>query len=180
MATAEQIRELNEKNAQERAALLALLDGMSEEGAETRPPEGDGEDGWSVKEQLSHLAQMEVSYRAWVQRAIAEDRPNIATGTQTDPVAFPLDRAHEATVAEHAAELVSQRERTQSVIAGIAPEQYERTASSPAFGELTVMQWLRSYYRHDRMHQAQIEGRESDYQPRFLSGEEPDQRRPRA
>ncbi len=177
MATAEQIRELNEKNTQERAALLALLDGMSEERAEERPPEGDGEDGWSVKEQIAHLTQMEVSYRAWVQRAIAEHRPNIATGTQTDPVAYALDRAHEATLAEHVEELKRQRERTQRVIAGIAPEQYERTASSPAFGELTVMQWLRSYYRHDRMHQAQIQGRVSDYRPRFLGGAEPDQRR---
>jgi hypothetical protein len=44
------------------------------------------------------------------------------------------------------------------------------------FGELTMIQWLRSAYRHDRMHLAQVQGRPSEYQPRFLTGE-PDQRR---
>jgi hypothetical protein len=47
------------------------------------------------------------------------------------------------------------------------------------FGTLTVLQWLRSYYRHDRMHQAQIAGRPSAYRPRYASGAEPDQRRTR-
>jgi hypothetical protein len=58
----------------------------------------------------------------------------------------------------------------------LKPEQFERRATTEAFGELTVLQYLRSYYRHDRMHLAQIENRPSDYQPRFLTGE-PDQRR---
>ena len=43
------------------------------------------------------------------------------------------------------------------------------------FGSLTVLQWLRSFYRHDRQHGAQIEGRVSDYQPNF-KGKEPNQR----
>jgi hypothetical protein len=44
------------------------------------------------------------------------------------------------------------------------------------FGTLTVMQWLRSYYRHDRMHYDQVRGAEPTYKPRF-TGAEPDQRR---
>jgi len=39
-----------------------------------------------------------------------------------------------------------------------------------------VMQWLRSYYRHDRMHSDQVSGRDPAYKPRFTNGE-PDQRR---
>jgi hypothetical protein len=45
------------------------------------------------------------------------------------------------------------------------------------FGELTVLQWLRSFYRHDRMHTDQIAGRDPEYKPRFVGGQEPDQRR---
>jgi hypothetical protein len=41
-----------------------------------------------------------------------------------------------------------------------------------------VLQWLRSFYRHDRQHCAQIQGRKSDYQPNF-AGKEPNQRRMR-
>ncbi len=176
MATPEQITELTTKMEQQRTRLLDLARGLEEAAAEVRDPEADGEAGWSAKEQLSHLAQMEVSYRAWVERALAEDRPDVGTGTTTDPVAIPLAEAHEHPVSGHIAELVMQRGRTLEVIATIEPEQYERTASTQAFGELTVMQWLRSYYRHDRMHTAQIQGESSDYQPRYAGGAEPDQR----
>jgi hypothetical protein len=176
MATEEQIRELIEKMGEERAALVAVASTLDEAAAEFRPPEGQGEEAWSSKEQLSHLAGMETAYRAWVERALAEDRPDVTTGTHPDPIAYPMERAHDATVAEHLAELSRQRDRTLELIAGLSPEQYERTASNANFGELTVLQWLRSYYRHDRMHAAQMQGRQSDYRPRFLRGE-PDQRR---
>jgi len=70
MATPSDTRELIEKLQAERAELPAVVKGIDEARAELRPPEGDGEDGWSVKEQLSHLAQMEGTYRAWVERAL--------------------------------------------------------------------------------------------------------------
>ena len=70
-----------------------------------------------------------------------------------------------------------QREKTLAVIAGIKPADYERRASQSMFGSLTVMQWLRSYYRHDRMHNDQVRGEEPTYKPRFTTGAEPDQRR---
>jgi hypothetical protein len=59
----------------------------------------------------------------------------------------------------------------------MTPEQFERKASQPMFGSLTAMQWLRSYYRHDRMHRDQLAGREPEYKPKFVGGQEPDQRR---
>jgi hypothetical protein len=63
------------------------------------------------------------------------------------------------------------------VIASMTPEQFERTASQAMFGSLTAMQWLRSYYRHDRMHRDQMAGRDPSYKPKFVGGAEPDQRR---
>ena len=53
-----------------------------------------------------------------------------------------------------------------------APEQFDRTARTEIFGELTVLQWLRSYYRHDRMHHAQMLGEVSDYQPQYAPGQQ--------
>jgi len=178
MATPTDIEELVSKMQAERSTLLAVCEQVDEARAEVRPPDGEGEDGWSVKEQLSHLAQMEVMYRAWVSRAVQEERPYVSEGTAYEPVAYPMERAHEASVPEHLAELRGQRETTLALIAELAPEQYERTASHSNFGELTVLQWLRSYYRHDRMHAAQIQGRQSEYRPRWLQGE-PDRRRRR-
>lgn len=171
MATQAQIDELFEKMAEERDALLAALEGIEEEQAEVQPPEGEGEAGWSVKEQLTHLAGMDRAYRQWVIRALAEDRPDTSDGkTPNVPLDVPQEEAHSADIPTLVAQMNAERAETLELARGIDAEQYERTAFVPAFGELTVMQWLRSYYRHDRMHRAQIRGEESDYKPNFAEG----------
>ena len=71
-----------------------------------------------------------------------------------------------------------ERAYTEGLIDGIALDAFGRIGRSPVFGPLTVLQWLRSFYRHDRQHAAQIQGRVSDFQPRF-KGAEPNQRRAR-
>lgn len=177
MATPEQITDLAAKLREERSALLATASTLSEEAAAHRPPDAsDGEDGWSPKEQFAHLSEMDAQYRAWVVRALGEENPDVGVGTQPDPVAFRVERAHEASLAALIAEAERQRNATIAVMDGLPAEAYDRPAHNAAFGELTVLQWLRSLYRHDRMHAAQIAGREPDYRPRFLNGE-PDQRR---
>lgn len=176
MVTERELQDLLAKLDEERSTLLAALEGMSEAEAERRPPDRThGEEGWSVKEQLAHLAEMETTYRAWVQRAALETNPDLAEGTARDEVAYSLEDAERHTLRAHRSELEDQRERTLALIDGLALEEFERTARS-SFGELSVLQLLRSFYRHDRMHQAQIAGRTSDYQPRWRDGE-PDQRR---
>jgi hypothetical protein len=176
MATPEAIRELLDKMAQERAALLAQAEALSETEASAVPADADGEAQWSAKEQLAHLAEMETSYRAWVERALAEDDPDVRRVRGERP-AIPLTEAPGHSVAELAAQLRAERAKTVALIESMAPEQFERTASQPMFGRLTAMQWLRSYYRHDRMHRDQMAGRAPEYRPRFVGGKEPDQRR---
>lgn len=177
MATLEQITDLAAKLREERAALLAAASALSEDAATHRQPDAsDGEDGWSPKEQFAHLCEMDAQYRAWVVRALREENPDVDVGTQPDPVAFRVEHAHEAALAALIAEAERQRNTTIALMDGLPIEAYDRLARNAAFGELTVLQWLRSLYRHDRMHAAQIAGREPDYRPRFLSGE-PDQRR---
>lgn len=176
MATQAQIDELLAKMAAERDRLLSLIQSLSEEEAERVPVDAEGEAQWSVKQQLSHLAEMETTYRAWVERALEENGADVSR-IRGAPPAIPLERAHERTVAEHVAELRRQRELTLALIARMRPEDFDRTATQPMFGTLTALQWLRSYYRHDRMHIDQISGREPEYKPRFAGGREPDQRR---
>lgn len=175
MADEAQIRELKEKMSQERGKLLALLESLSEEAAGTSLKPGE----WNAKQQMSHLCEMESAYRAWVQRALEEDGANV-DGVGGEPPAIPLERANLHSVAEHVAEMRQQRERTLALIDSLAPAQFDRKATNALFGPLTVLQWLRSYYRHDRMHLDQASGEEPSYKPRFLRGGEPDQRRPAA
>jgi hypothetical protein len=172
MATDEQIKELRQKMRSERGKLLEVLEALDEEEAQ-RSTSGEGE--WSAKQQMAHLCEMETAYRAWVEKALTEDNPNV-DNVFGGPPAITLTKAHDHTAAEHVAEMRRQRALTEAVIDAIAAEQFERTASQQMFGTLTVMQWLRSYYRHDRMHSDQVSGRDPAYKPRFTNGE-PDQRR---
>jgi len=176
MASADSIRELLDKMAEQRDALLAEAEAVSDADASVQAPDAEGEGQWSVKQQLAHLAEMETSYRAWVQRALEEDGADVSR-VRGEPPAIPLTAAQEHGVPELAAQLREQRARTIALIGSLAPEQFGHTASQPMFGSLTVMQWLRSYYRHDRMHRDQIAGREPEYKPKFVGGKEPDQRR---
>jgi len=170
------IRELVDKMAAERDRLLRQVLALTEEEAGRAPVDAAGEAQWTAKEQLAHLAEMETAYRAWVEQALKEDGADV-TGVRGEPPAIPLQQANSRALAELVAELRRQRSLTLALIERMRPEDYERTASQPLFGRLTVMQWLRSFYRHDRMHQAQIAGREPEYRPRFAAGAEPDQRR---
>lgn len=176
MANREAIEQLRDKMCQEREALLAQAEALSDDVASYAPVGGEGEAQWSPKQQLAHLAEMETAYRAWVAAALADDDPDVSA-IRGERVAIPLPGAQAATVAELTAQLRSERETTLRLIDSMTPEQFERTASQPMFGRLTAMQWLRSYYRHDRMHRDQMAGRDPGYKPRFVGGKEPDQRR---
>ena len=178
MADASAISQLVEKMTEERDKLLAQFEALTEEAAERSPADAEGEAQWSAKEQCAHLADMETSYRAWVGLALAEENPDV-TGVTGEPVAIALEAAGDHPISALVAQLRRERETTLALIDRLQPEDYDRPASQPMFGTLTVLQWLRSYYRHDRMHQAQIAGRESDFQPRYVRGREPDQRRTR-
>jgi hypothetical protein len=172
MAEQTQIDELIQKMTSQRETLLAALESLSEDEVSRSPKDGE----WNAKQQMSHLCEMESAYRAWVACALKEDGANV-DGVRGERVAIPLEKADEHSVTEHIAEMRHQRERTMALIASMRPDDFERRAQNKLFGSLTVMQWLRSYYRHDRMHVDQLSGREPDYKPKFTSGAEPDQRR---
>jgi hypothetical protein len=173
MADQAQINELTQKMAEERARLLDVLERLDDAGAAI-PTTGEGE--WNAKQQMSHLCEMETAYRAWVAKALQEDGADL-DGVRGEPPAIPLEQANEHSVGELVGEMRRQRARTLALIEALRPEDFERRASQRMFGSLTVMQWLRSYYRHDRMHYDQVRGVEPEYKPRFAGGKEPDQRR---
>ena len=175
MAEQAAITELVEKMAVERARLIAEVERLSETAAARLPIGKSGEEEWSVKEQLVHLWQMERAYDAWVAACLREDGSDLG-GIRPEPAPVPLQEANQHSLRDLLAGLSAERERTLTIIARLSPADYERTGTHPNFGRLTVLQWLRSFYRHDRMHRDQIAGREPEYKPRFLSGVEPDQR----
>ncbi len=177
MATREQVDELVAKMTEERAELFAVARSLSKEDALRVPVDAEGEEQWTAHEQLAHLCEMERTYDAWVKAALREDTPDLA-GIPWQRVDVPIEEANGHSIEALLRNLELERAYTLGMIDGIALDDFERKARSPMFGELTVMQWLRSFYRHDRQHSAQIAGRKSDYQPNF-KGKEPNQRKAR-
>ena len=183
MATAVEVIELVQKMHQMRGELFATLLDLSEEAAEVRRPELDGEDGWSVKDILAHLRMMDPAYRRFVLDALGPAAANISArvreASSAPPAGAPhyLETSHTSSVLDLVRGMERERGITLELIAELTLDQFELVSDShPSFNALTVMQWLRSYYRHDRQHVAQIKGVPSDYAPQYASGKEPDQR----
>jgi hypothetical protein len=168
-----QIDDLKQKMTEERDRLLAVLERLDDEVA-SKPTTGEGE--WSAKQQMAHLCEMETAYRAWVAKALQEDGATL-DNVRGEAPGIPLEHANAASVGQHVGEMRSQREKTMALIDAMSTADFDRKASQRMFGELTVMQWLRSYYRHDRMHYDQVRGVATEYKPRYAGGKEPDQRR---
>jgi hypothetical protein len=175
MATQAQVDELLEKMSLERSRLLEVAVGLTPAQARFAPPDAEGEAGWTPLEQLAHLWEMELAYDAFVEACLAAENPNLGALLLPKPPII-LEDAHAHTVGDLIDGLNSERATTLALIARLPLTAYDRVGTHPAFGTLTVLQWLRSFYRHDRQHGAQIEGLESDYKPRFL-GPEVDQRK---
>ena len=174
MATIEQVGELKQKMGEQRAELLDAAGQLTAEDALRVPVDAEGEEQWTALEQLAHLCEMERTYDAWVRAALAEDGADLA-GIPWQRVDVPIEEANSHTVKSLLRNLELERAYTLGLIDGISLDAFDRTARSPVFGSLTVLQWLRSFYRHDRQHSAQIQGRVSDYQPSFKD-KEPNQR----
>jgi len=178
MATLEQVAELKQKMSEERGRLIAAARSLSPDDALRVPKDAEGEEQWTALEQLAHLHEMEKGYDSWVRAALQQDGVDL-TGVRGEPVPIPIEEANKYQVADLLDGLILERQYTLGLIDGIPLDYFERKAVSPIFGPLTVMQYLRSFYRHDRQHGAQIQGRKSDYAPNFASGKEPNQRQAR-
>ena len=176
--TQDDVEALISKMALERAKLIAAAEGLRGDDANRVPVDAVGEEQWTAKEQLAHLWEMERGYIAWCRAALAETGADVSD-VRGIPVGIPIEDAPGHTVRELLDELIAERQRTNHFIRSLLLDQFSDTAITPGFGELTVMQYLRSFYRHDRQHTAQIEGRQSDYKPNFASGVEPNQRQMR-
>jgi uncharacterized damage-inducible protein DinB len=158
-----QLEELVDKLESHRRELVSQVQGMSEEQAASRPSEQE----WSAKEQLAHLAAFERLWLEWTMKV--RDKPGCEVGPPPpNPPAYQETAAR--SVADLVDELASARKDTLAAIDGLTEEELGRKGKHLLFGEMSVLQMLRSLYRHDRMHIDQISGRESSFTPRVPGG----------
>lgn len=153
-----ELDELLEKLASQRGQLVGQLQQMTEEEAGRRPSER----AWSAKEQLLHLATFERQWLGWAMAV--RDEPGCTVGPPPpNPEAYP--EAQTRSFDDILKELASARSDTLAGIEGLTSEELQRKGKHALFGEMNVLQMLRSLYRHDRMHLDQMAGREPSFRP---------------
>ena len=158
-----ELAELLKKLEAQRSELVGQVRPMTEEEAGRRPSER----AWSAKEQLLHLVTFEKQWLEW--SMAVRDHPGCEVGPPPpNPEAYPEARTR--SLDDILLKLASARSRTLAAIQGLTTEELERRGKHALFGEMNVLQMLRSLYRHDRMHMDQIGGREPSFRPRAPGG----------
>jgi uncharacterized damage-inducible protein DinB len=159
-----ELEELLQKLDSHRRELVGQVEGMTEEEAGRRPSEGE----WSAKEQLVHLATFERLWLEWAMKV--RDEPGCEVGPPPpNPPAYPETEGR--SLADLLREPASARNDTLAAIEGLTDDELKRRGKHLLFGEMSVLQMLRSLYRHDRMHTDQMAGRESSFRPGAPGGQ---------
>lgn len=158
-----ELDELLQKLESHRRELVDQVEGMTEEEVSRRPSERE----WSAREQLAHLAAFE---RLWLEWAVkVREEPGCEVGPPPpNPPAYA--EAEARPLADLLQELASARRDTIAAIEGLTDEELKRRGKHLLFGEMSVLQMLRSLYRHDRMHMDQMAGREASFKPSTPGG----------
>jgi uncharacterized damage-inducible protein DinB len=158
-----ELNELIDKMESQRQEVVSHVRQMTDEAASRRPSER----AWSAKEQLLHLAAFERLWLEWTMTV--RDRPGSEVGPPPpNPEAYPEARTR--SLDDILQELASARRDTLAAIESLTSEELQRKGKHLLFGEMNVLQMLRSLYRHDRMHMDQMAGREPSFRPGGPSG----------
>ena len=135
-----------------RDELLALVEGLDQPTLTWRPSMG----GWSIRDNLAHLADAERAHRRFVQAVLKGRSPRLE--------GFDLDRWNEEHVARRAGQtpeeildvVRSERQETLTFIADLPHDVWDRIGNHPALGEVSVRHVIRVIGVHERMHLKEI------------------------
>ena len=111
---------------------------------------------WRIRQVLAHFVITEAS----IQKLIK----NIQGGGEGTPLDFDIDRFNESRVSrlEGAlpSELISQfyelRQQTAQFVAGLNPDDLQRTGRHPFLGVTSLEEIIKLMYRHNQIHQRDI------------------------
>ncbi len=129
--------------------VVEALDGITE--AELDMPLGD--DDWTARQVVHHLADSEMTSAIRLRRLVAEDRPEII-GYDEEEFARRLyyDRPIEPSLLAFRAA----RETTAAILERLTEAEWEREGTHSEQGRYTVLDWLRIYAAHAYDHADQI------------------------
>ena len=130
--------------------LEALVAGLDEAGARTRPAAGE----WSPVEILCHLRDEESEDFGARLRVIVDGGSEFMP---IDPERWAVERRyHEASLPEVLAALRARREASLDLLASVSPKALDGSRPHKRLGSLSGQDILAAWVAHDRIHLAQI------------------------
>jgi uncharacterized damage-inducible protein DinB len=169
MATTDDRQILTDKLNTERAKLLAAFADLSPE--TMLKPFGD--EGWSIKDVLAHLAMAEDVNVRFAKRMVARETPvqldELANEFPDFPLPFELDkfngwmaeRWRAKSLGEVLAAVHATRATTLAWVDTLTPEQLERSGAHAVWGNQSVRGMLRILVIHDKFHRGDVEKRKT-------------------
>lgn len=131
-----------------RDELLSFVASLDQAALTQHPPE----EGWSIRDNLAHLADAERAHRRFV-AAVLEGRSTRLEG-------FDLDRWNLEHVARRAGQSIqeildaldAERQQTLAFIAAIPADAWDKRGNHPALGNVSLGQVIKVIGVHERMH----------------------------
>lgn len=114
----------------------------------------DGGDGWNVVEIICHLRDLEEVYQRRSLQMLTDDNPRVEPFDIAGAV-ITNDYAH-ADLREAVAVWNERRAAHLQLLAGLAPEQWERTGIHPDYGPYTLLEAALRTALHDVNHTEQV------------------------
>jgi len=127
-------------------SLKLVLGNATPEALRTRPRSGK----WSAHENLAHLVQHHHATIARIRRILAEDRPELPRYSAEKDPDWPTLAAENTE--EVLRKLLAARQDMLALTAGLSSEQASRIGVHPAFGPMTLAEWLDFFLIHEAHH----------------------------
>ncbi|MBL7738411.1 MAG: DinB family protein [Chitinophagaceae bacterium] len=127
-------------------SLLDIIEGLSDEQIRRNVNPGK----WSIFENIVHLATYQHTMIRRIRQILDEDNPSFAKYmAEADPLF--LDNCHK-TSREIMQDLLSVRKEMASGILSFKEDDFDRTGIHPAYGKMTLVEWLNFFLLHEAHH----------------------------
>lgn len=135
------------------AAGVASVEAVLAEGTpallDRRPADG----GWTARENVHHLADMEAIAYIRLRRLIAEERPVLDA---PDEPAYARALHYDRPISASMAVLRAVRAASLELLERLTEEEWKREGVHPRVAEYDVERWLQIYAEHPHNHAAQM------------------------
>lgn len=126
--------------------LVDIIDGLSDEQIRRQVVSGK----WSIFENIVHLQTYQHVFISRVRQMLETDNPSFPRYTAEADPEF-LENCGKST-REIMQDMITVRKQMAAEVPALQPVDFEKTAVHPAFGKMTLAEWLNFFLLHEAHH----------------------------